>query len=292
MTIFLLTCLGVGASDSLNVRRSRHISNDIIKEHLNTLVTVRCTAAYGNHFICDSRLTDAVLDLVDRKLLALEEFLHKSVILLGNSLDKLLVILLSKLFHIIGDRLDSDIETLIVIINLSFHCNKVDDSSELEFTTDGELNRNGITLETLLHHVDNMIEICAHNVHFVNIYHTRYMILISLTPNSLRLRLNATLCAKDGNGTVKNTKRTLNFNSKVNVTRGINDIDTVTLPETGGSSRSDCDTTLLLLSHPVHCCCTVMCFTHLVVNTGVEKDTLGRSCFTGIDMSHDTDISC
>jgi len=118
------------------------------------------------------------------------------------------------------------------------------------------------------------------------------MILISLTPNGLRLRLNATLCAKDGNRTVENTKRTLNFNGKVNVTRGINDVDTVTLPETGGSSRSDSDTTLLLLSHPVHCCGTVVNLTDLVVNTGVEKDTLGGRCFTGIDMSHNTDISC
>jgi hypothetical protein len=34
------------------------------------------------------------------------------------------------------------------------------------------------------------------------------------------------------------------------VTRGVNDIDTVVLPEACGGCSSDCDTTLLLLDHP------------------------------------------
>ena len=292
MTVFFFACFGVCSSDSFNVCRSGHICNDVIKKHLNALVTVRCTAANGNHFICDRCLADAGLDLVNRKLFALEEFLHKSVVLLCNSFNELVVIFLSNLFHIIGDRLDSDVESLVVVVNLGLHCNKVDDSLELKLTSDRKLDRNSVTFKAFLHHVDNMVEICAHDVHLVYIYHTRYMILVSLTPNGFRLRLNASLSAKDGNRTVKNAERTLNFNSKVNVTRCVDDVDTVTLPEASGSSGCDRDTALLLLSHPVHRSGAVMSFSHLVVNTGVEKNTLGSRCFTGIDMSHNTDISC
>ena len=74
------------------------------------------------------------------------------------------------------------------------------------------------------------------------------------------------LSGQNGNGTVQNTQRTLNLNSEVNVTRGVDDVDTMAVlleesrivlglgmaPIAGGSSGSDGDTTLLLLFHPVH----------------------------------------
>jgi hypothetical protein len=60
---------------------------------------------------------------------------------------------------------------------------------------------------------------------------------------------------------------------------------------TCGSSGSDGNTSLLLLSHPVHGCGTVMRVTHFVNTTRIEKNTFGRGCFTCIDVSHDTNIS-
>lgn len=39
---------------------------------------------------------------------------------------------------------------------------------------------------------------------------------------------------------------------EVHMTRGVNDVDQVLVPGAGGSSRSDGDASLLLLSHPVH----------------------------------------
>ena len=79
----------------------------------------------------------------------------------------------------------------------------------------------------LAHHVDNAVEISAHNVHLVDIRHTRNLVFLSLTPNGLRLRLNAALCAENRYGTIENTQGTLNLNGEVNVTRGVDDVDTV-----------------------------------------------------------------
>ena len=53
------------------------------------------------------------------------------------------------------------------------------------------------------------------------------MIFIGLTPYCFGLGLNAALCAKNGNRTVKNSERTLNLNSEVNVSRSIYDVKTV-----------------------------------------------------------------
>ena len=65
----------------------------------------------------------------------------------------------------------------------------------------------------------------------------------------------------------------------------------VPLPVTCCSSRSNSNTTFLLLSHPVHCCGTVMHLTYLVCLTGVEENTLRRCGLSGIDVSHDTDVT-
>ena len=50
-----------------------------------------------------------------------------------------------------------------------------------------------------LDHVQHVIEIRAHDVHLVDVNHAGDMILVGLMPNGLRLRLNATLGAQNGN---------------------------------------------------------------------------------------------
>ena len=206
MSVFLFTGLGVGSLYSFNVGRSRHIIYDSVKERLNALVPVGSTAGNRNHIICYCGLTDYLLYLFNRRLFAFEVFFHQFLVLLNNMLDKLGMILVGKLNHILGDGLVSYILTEVVIIDLSVHINKVYDSSEGIFRADRQLNRNTVAVETLLDHIKNMVEISTHNVHLVNIDHSRYMIFVSLTPNGLRLRLNTALSAQNGNRTVKYTE--------------------------------------------------------------------------------------
>ena len=79
------------------------------------------------------------------------------------------------------------------------------------------------------------------------------------------------------------------------MSRSVNEVKLILsaaeVPESGGSSRSDSDTTFLLLFHPVHGCAAFVHFTNLVRLTSVEKDTLRRGGLTGIDVRHDTDIA-
>ena len=126
---------------------------------------------------------------------------------------------------------------------------------------------------------------------------------ISLTPYVLGLRLYTTLCTENANSAIKYTEGTLNLNSEVYVAWCIDDVDTVLkcaslrlclfleCPVTSRSCGCDCDTSLLLLLHPVHGSCTFVSITDLIVNTSIIKDTLCRCCLTSIDMSHDSDIS-
>jgi hypothetical protein len=72
-----------------------------------------------------------------------------------------------------------------------------------------------------------MVEVSTHDVHFVNVNHSRYAVVISLTPYGLGLRLNAALGAENRYRTVENSQRTLYLNGKVNVSGRIDDVDTM-----------------------------------------------------------------
>ena len=71
----------------------------------------------------------------------------------------------------------------------------------------------------------------------------------------------------------------------------VNDVDRVAFPLTGGGSRSDGDSALLFLFHPVHGGSAVMNFTDFVVDTGVKKNPLGGCGFARVDMRHDPNVA-
>ena len=177
----------------------------------------------------------------------------------------------------------------------SLHLDEVNHTLESFFSSDRYLNGTGICSENILKLADNFKEVRARTVHLVHITDTGHIVFVSLAPYGFRLGFNTTYGAESSYRTVKHTERAFNFHSEVNVPRSVNKVDLELiagiLPESGGSGRSNCDTTFLFLFHPVHRCSAIVNFADLVSKTGVEKNTLGSSGLTGIDVSHDTDIT-
>lgn len=135
-------------------------------------------------------------------------------------LDELLAVLLRQFHHILRNGLTANIVTQIVIIDLGVHIHQVHNPAESVLRADGQLNGQSIALETVIDHIQYIVEICAHNVHLIDIDHSRYMVLVSLTPYGLRLGLNATLGAQNGNGTVQHTQGTLHLYGEVHMPGG------------------------------------------------------------------------
>src|SRR3546814_10371019 len=91
--------------------------------------------------------------------------------------------------------------------------------------------------------------------------------------------------------TVENAQGTLHLNGKVDVTRRVDDVDPVIVPEASGRGRRDRDAALLFLLHPIHRGGAIVDFPDLVGFAGIIKDTLGGGRLTGIDMRHDAYIA-
>ena len=177
----------------------------------------------------------------------------------------------------------------------SFHLDKVNQTFERLFSTYRNNNWARISAQNGFHLANDLKEISTRTVHFVHISNTRHIVLISLTPYSLRLRFNTTHCTICSNSTIQNTQRALYFSSEVNVSRSINQVDFISItcifPTSCSSSRSNGNTTFLFLRHPVHCSSTIMYFSNFVSQTRIKQDTFRGCCFSGINVSHDTNIT-
>ena len=291
MPFHLFLGLGIDTLDSGDVGGGGHIVDDGVEQLLHALVLIGRAAGHGHHGVGQGGLADAGLDLLDGQRLAGKILLQQGVVLLRNMLQQLLMIHLRVVGHIGGDLLHPNVLAQIVIIDVGFHFHQVDDALEGILGADGQLDRHGVALEPLLHHVDNAIEIGAHDVHLIDVGHAGNLVLIRLTPHGFRLGFHTALGAEHGDGSVEHAQGALHLDGEVHVAGGVDDIDAVVLPEAGGGGGSDGDAALLLLRHPVHGGAAVMGFAEFMIDTGIEQDTLGRRRFAGVDVRHDTDIS-
>src|SRR5699024_9084552 len=82
------------------------------------------------------------------------------------------------------------------------------------------------------------------------------------------------------------------FDSEVNVTWGFDNVNSVILPLSSSSCGSNSDTTFLFFFHPVHLLVTFVSFTNFVDLTSIVQNTFSSSSFTGINVGHDTNVTC
>src|SRR6516225_3961783 len=91
--------------------------------------------------------------------------------------------------------------------------------------------------EALTYSANDVIEVRAHLVHLVDEGKAGNAILVGLAPHGFGLRLHTGNAIEDGDGAVEDAERTLNFNSEIDVTRRIDDVDAALLVEAGPGSR-------------------------------------------------------
>src|SRR5690606_13806508 len=92
----------------------------------------------------------------------------------------------------------------------------------------------------------------------------RHLVFVALAPNRLGLRLDALIGVQHAYRTVEHAQRTLHFDCEIDVTRRVDDIEALAVPERGGRGRRDRDAALLLLRHPVHGGRALMGLAHLM----------------------------
>ena len=273
------------------------VSADVVEQALHALVLERGAAGHGHDVHLEGGGAQGAADfLFGDGGGVVEVFLHEGVVVLGDFLKHLVAPLLAFCEHAGGNFLYGIFGTHgLVVPEDSLHGDEVDQTLEGLFGADGHLDGAGICTQNVLHLAAYFEEVCAGAVHLVDVADTGHVVFVGLTPHGLRLGLYAAYGTECGHGAVEHTERALHLYGEVNVSRSVNQVDfefvARIFPESGGSGGGDCDTTLLLLLHPVHRGGAVVNLTDFVGKTGVEQDTLRCGGFTGVDVSHDADIA-
>ena len=65
--------------------------------------------------------------------------------------------------HVVRNIDNGNIVAQIIIIDIGFHFQQIDNALEVLLSADGQLNRNSITFQAVFHHVDNIVEVGAHD---------------------------------------------------------------------------------------------------------------------------------
>ena len=293
----LVTAVRTGTEDLRRIHRRRQVCTNGIKHRLYTFVLERRTTNNREHLHREGTLADSHTYLILRDCSRIVKiFLHQSIIKLRDGLEHLVAPFLCLCNKVSRNILNRILSTHSLIMpDDCFHTNEINHALECFLCSNRNLDCTRSSSKHLFDLANYIKEVGTRTVHLVHVADTRHIILISLTPNSLRLRLYTTHRAQRHHSTVQDTQRTLYLYGKVHVTRSVYQVDFVfiacVVPESGSSSRGDSDTTLLLLLHPVHRSSTVVYLTDLVCQTRVEQDTLRSSCLTGIDVCHDTDVA-
>ena len=170
------------------------------------------------------------------------------------------------------------------------HFDEINDPFEIRFFADGNLDRDGVGRQPLPHLLHRCLEIGARAVHLVDESNARHLVLVGLTPNRLRLGLDASHGAENGDRSIQHAQAALDFHRKVHVTGRVDDVDLVLAPETGRRGTGNRDAAFLLLFHPVHRRGAFMHFAELIHLPGVIQNALGRGRLARIDVRANPDV--
>ena len=217
----------VDADDRRHVQRRRQEVDDRIEQRLHALVLERRAAddrhERGLAFLADravDALADRRLDFRFGRLFAAEVLLEDLVVGLADLLDQLLAVMLG-LVHEVGRDIADDVVGAhrLVLVGDRLHRDEVDDSLEVLFGADRNLNRDGIGLELRDDLIEGALEVRADAVHLVDEADARHAVLVGLAPDGLGLRLDAGDRVEHGDRAVEHAQRALDFGREVDVAR-------------------------------------------------------------------------
>ena len=224
-TGIFFTGFGIFTPDCGNVQRGRQIIYNGVQQFLYTFVAVGRAARNRNHGIFHSCLPDCRTNAFRSNFHAFQHILHNGVIHHGNGVQKGFPVAADQFLHFRRNGFHPHIFSEVIVINIGVHLHQIDNAPEGVFFSDGKLNGYRTAFQTVFHHVQYVVKIRAHNVHFVDVNHTGDAVTVGLAPYGFRLGFHAALGAQYGHTAVQYAQRAFHLHGKIHVTGGIDNVD-------------------------------------------------------------------
>ena len=182
----------IDALDGRLVQRAGQVIDHGIQKRLDAFVFKCASADDWENFQVDGGLANAGFQLIDGGRLAFEKLFQQHVVGLGDDFDQLQAEGLGLLLQVGGNRLDVVLRAHCLVLPYDgLHLDQVNNSPEVSFGADGNLQSHGPGAQALANGFQNVFEIRAVLVHLVDKTDARHFVLVALPPHRLGLRLHA-----------------------------------------------------------------------------------------------------
>ena len=264
------------------------------------------TADDGHETIRDGLATDGRLERERVDFAIREEGVGDGVVEVGQCSDEGAARLGGAFAVGVGQRLDRIDEAVFrgAIVENGALVEHVDLSAQFALAPDGNEHGPGVGTQAGAHFRDDACEVRADPVHLVDEGEPRHVVTRGLTPDSFGLRLHALDPGKHGDRAVEHPHGALNLGGKVDVARGVDDVDAMRhadgglvqpvvafrRPGAGDGGSTDGDAFALLDGIVIHGGIAVMHITGAMDRARIEKDAFGQRGLAGIDVRSDADV--
>ncbi len=283
--------------DRRNIDGRRKIVDHGVEHRLDALVLERRAADHGNErrlflaYRLDGAPAQRLFDFRLGQFLTVQVLLEQRIVRFAHLFNQLLAEVLRLVLVFRRNLRHVVVGThRLVFVGDGLHPDEINDTLEVILRPNRQLNGDRISLQLALDLRKRPFEVGAHAVHLVDETNAGDAILVGLPPDGLGLRLDTGDRVEHRDSAVEHAQRPLDFGREVDVSRRIDDVDSMVPPETGRRGRGNRDAAFLFLFHPVHDGRSFMDLTDLVRNSGVEQNPFCRGGFAGIDVRHDADV--
>jgi hypothetical protein len=153
------------------------------------------------------------------------------------------------------------------------------------------LHGHGVGVEPFADAFHHAEKVCSDAIHLIDEGDSGHFVAVRLPPDGLGLGLHAAHRAEDGDSAVQHAHRAFHLDGEVHMSRRVDDIDAMVVPETGSGGGGDGDAAFLLLFHPVHRGGAFVYLADPMDSPCIVQDSLGRGRFARVDMRGDADIA-
>ena len=139
------------------------------------------------------------LDSLDQSLrhfflldfLSFNIFFQQGIVNFSHTLNQSLPRFLNIVLHVFGNLFERNAVVLVAFLDADGHSQKIDNALESCFLADRQLNRHNPRTEAQAQFIDDILIICMFTVNLVHKEGTRQIHSFRITPNLLRLNLDA-----------------------------------------------------------------------------------------------------
>lgn len=171
------------------------------------------------------------------------------------------------------------------------HTQQIHHSGEPVLLPDGQLDHQRDRVQPLAYRRDRRVEVGPGTVQLVDEGDPGHPVPIGLPPHRLALRFDPRDGVEHRDRAVEHPQRALHLVGEVDVARGVDQVDPVTVPVTAHRRGKDGDAAVAFLGIEVGDGRTVMDLAPLVGGAGEVEDPFGDGGLAGIDVGEDAQIA-